>query len=64
MQKRLTPHEAAAEPQTSETDEAQEIPKAPALTMTRFGLADEHRNVWRITVPVETMPEQLLDEGF
>lgn len=56
--------EAAAEPQTSETDEAQEIPKAPALTMTRFGLADEHRNVWRITVPVETMPEQLLDEGF
>jgi hypothetical protein len=38
--------------------------KAPSLSMPRFGLADEARNVWRAIVPSETEAEQVLDESF
>lgn len=40
------------------------IEKAPALTMPRFGLAEEARNVWRVSVPQGTLPEQVMDESF
>lgn len=48
----------------AEAPEIAEIPKAPALSMPRFGLAEESRNVWRVTVPVEIIPEQVMDEAF
>lgn len=46
-----------------ETEEVA-LKKAPALTMPRFGLAEEARNIWYATVPKETLPDQVMDEGF
>ncbi len=39
-------------------------PKAKALTMSRFQLAAEKRNVWRVEVEVGTTVEQVMDEAF
>jgi hypothetical protein len=56
---------ADKKPDAETTEEAVvEMPKAPALTMPRFGLAEEHRNIWRVTVPIGTIPEQVMDEAF
>lgn len=50
---------------TEEANCAQEaLPKAPALSVPRFGLADETRNIWRCSVSDDIHPEQVLDEGF
>ncbi len=38
--------------------------KAKPLTMSRFQLAAEKRNVWRVEVEVGTTVEQVLDEAF
>ena len=38
--------------------------KAKPLTMSRFQLADEKRNIWRVEVEIGTTVEQVLDEGF
>ncbi len=38
--------------------------KPRALTQSRFQLADEKRNVWRVTCEQDTTPEQCLDETF
>lgn len=41
-----------------------DLPKAPPLTIPRFGLAEETRNIWRCSVTDETHPNQCLEEGF
>lgn len=38
--------------------------KAKPLTMSRFQLAEEKRNVWRVEVEMGTTVEQILEEGF
>jgi hypothetical protein len=38
--------------------------KTAALTMPRFGLAEESRNIWYATVEHGTLPAQVLDEAF
>lgn len=38
--------------------------KTPAITMARFGLAEQVRNIWHATVPVEVTPEQVMDEAY
>ena len=40
------------------------VEKAPALQGGRFGLEAEYNQRWRATVPVDTLPEQTLDQGF
>lgn len=45
-------------------EETAEIEKAPPLTVPRFGLAEESRNIWRCTVPMGTLPIQVMDETF
>lgn len=40
------------------------IDKVPAITADRFGLANEYRNVWKVTCKPETTPEQVMDQGY
>jgi len=61
--------QANKKPDTDEREEAAsaeqpELKKAQPLTMPRFGLAEETRNVWRCSVPDDTHPDQTLEEGF
>ncbi len=58
----------AAEPQTTEPaiteSKAEPLAKAPPISMARFGLDSEYNQLWRITVPDGTLPEQTLEQGF
>jgi hypothetical protein len=59
-----TQKKKASESQT-ETKVVEEVmEKAPSLTMPRFGLAAEVRNIWRVSVPSATLPEQVMEESF
>jgi len=40
------------------------LEKIPAITASRFGLADEYRNVWRVTCDMDTKPEHALEQGY
>jgi hypothetical protein len=50
------------------TDSAQEAPEVPAdikpVSINRFGLAEEHRNVWRCNAKIGTTQEQALEASF
>jgi hypothetical protein len=54
----------APKPETKEPLLDKPIEKAPALTASRFGLANEYRNVWKATCEMGTTPEQIMDQSY
>ena len=50
------------------TEIAQDAPQQPdeiqPVSVNRFGLAAEHRNVWRCNAKIGTTPDQVLDASF
>lgn len=50
------------------TESAQDAPvtldEIKPVGINRFGLADEHRNVWRCNAKIGTSPDQVLDASF
>lgn len=54
------PQEETKKPLVDEAPPA----KSAALTMPRFGLAEEARNIWYGTVEKGTTPSQVLEESF
>lgn len=60
--------EAAQKVDEEVTETAQDAPALPdeikPVSINRFGLADEHRNIWRCNAKIGTSPDQVLEASF